>query len=466
MFLDLDKKKSSSIAAVDSTGMQISYGELNGFANEFYSAINKRTLIFILSENTIGSLAGYVASLSVKVVPLLLSSKTDKEVLDKLINLYRPEYLWLPERLSGDFNYDFSFRKFDYVLLKTGMEAFQLNDNLSLLLTTSGSTGSPKLVRHSYSNVEENARNVAAFFELSPVERAIAILPMQYTMGLSVITSHLFAGSAVLLVNGTLTDKSFWSFLKEHRATSFTGVPYSFEVLSKLRFTGMDLPDLKLLTQGGGKLSNKLFLEFAEYAHRTGRKFIATYGQTEGTARMAFLPADMALAKPGSIGKAIPNGELSLINENGEEIVETEASGEMVYRGPNVTLGYALTGEDLIKGDENNGVLFTGDIAKRDAEGYYYIIGRLSRFLKLYGFRISLDETEQIVKSVFDIDCICTGNDEMMKIYITDRNKKDQIHNYVVDKTGLFHKAIEIEIIDEIPKNASGKTIYSNLSLQ
>ena len=465
MFLDLDKKEKSSIAAADSTGMQICYDELISFADEFYSAINKRTLIFILSENSIGSLAGYVASLSVKVVPLLLSSKTEREVLDKLINIYRPEYLWLPEKISGDFSFDFSFRKLDYVLLKTGLEAFQLNDNLSLLLTTSGSTGSPKLVRHSYSNVEENARNVAAFFELNQVDRAIAILPMHYTMGLSVITSHLFAGSTVLLVNGTLTDTSFWSFLKEHRATSFTGVPYSYEVLSKLRFTGMDLPDLKLLTQGGGKLSNKLFIEFAEYAHRTGRKFIATYGQTEGTARMAFLPADMALAKPGSIGKAIPNGNLSLINENGEEIIETEATGEMVYRGPNVTLGYALIGEDLVKGDENYGVLNTGDIAKRDADGYYYIIGRISRFLKLYGFRISLDETEQIIKSVFDMDSICAGNDEKMKIFIKDKSKKEEIHKYVVEKTGLFHKAIEIEIIDEIPKNAAGKTIYSNLSL-
>lgn len=460
MFLDLEKKKKSSIAVVENTGASIAYGELNSFTEEFYSVIKKRSLIFILSENSIGSLAGYVASLSVKVLPLLLSCNTDIEMLGNLIAKYQPEYLWLPERLSYKFNYTPIFRRFEHVLLKTDLKSFKLNDDLSLLLTTSGSTGSPKLVRHSYSNVEENARNVAEFFELGPEEKAIAILPMHYTMGLSVITSHLFAGSTVLLVNCTLTERAFWKFIKEQSATSFTGVPYSFEVLYKLRFFKMELPCLKLLTQGGGKLSNELFKEYAEYAQRTSRKFIATYGQTEGTARMAFLPAEKATSKIGSIGKAIPNGQLSLIDVSGEEITEMEAVGELVYRGPNVTLGYALSGEDLIKGDENNGVLYTGDIARRDVEGYYYIIGRNSRFLKLYGYRISLDESEHIIKSAFNIDCICTGNDLLMKLFITDKSKKDLIKKFMVEKTRLNHNAFEVLVVDQIPKNEAGKSIY------
>jgi acyl-coenzyme A synthetase/AMP-(fatty) acid ligase len=222
----------------------------------------------------------------------------------------------------------------------------------------------------------------------------------------------------------------------------------------------MDLPYLKLLTQGGGKLKSELFKEFAEFAEKTGKKFIATYGQTEGTARMAFLKADMATRKTGSIGKAIPNGQLLLMNDNGEEIIETEAVGEMVYRGPNVTLGYALIGDDLAKGDENKGVLKTGDIARRDADGYYYIVGRISRFLKIYGVRIGLDESEQMIKSSFDIDCICSGNDEKLIIKITDEQKKESIHNFVVEKTGLFHTAIEVVVVNEIPRNEAGKSIY------
>jgi acyl-coenzyme A synthetase/AMP-(fatty) acid ligase len=281
-------------------------------------------------------------------------------------------------------------------------------------------------------------------------------------MGLSVITSHLYAGSTILLFQGNLTDKKFWQFFKDEQASSFTGVPYSFEILYKLKFFSMNLPSLKLLTQGGGKLNEALFKEFVEYADRTNRKFIATYGQTEGTARMAYLPAELAIKKIGSIGKAIPNGTLSLADENGNAITTDEAIGEMVYHGPNVTLGYATNGNDLIKGDENNGVLFTGDIAKRDAEGFYYIIGRKTRFVKLYGARISLDTIEQLIKSEFKIDCCCGGNDDKLSISITEREKSGDIAKFIIEKTGIYHQAIEIIIVNEIPKNEAGKTIYLN----
>ena len=461
MFLDIDKKEKGAIAAIDTTGNVITYGDLQNFAGEFYSAISKRTLIFILSENLIGSVAGYFAALSSKVPPLLLSCNIDREMLHKLIDNYHPEFLWMPERLAEEFKYQTVFRKYNFALVKTGLTSFRLNEKLSLLLTTSGSTGSPKLVRHSYFNVEQNAGNVAKFFELGSSDRAIAILPMHYTMGLSVITSQLYAGSTLLLVNVTLTDRYFWQFIKEQKATSFTGVPYSYEVLFKLRFFRMDLPDMRLFTQGGGKLSRDMFIELADYALKTGKKFIATYGQTEGTARMAYLPAELAVTKTGSIGRAIPGGKFSLIDDHGTEIEEIEAVGELVYHGPNVTLGYALHGDDLQKGDENRGVLHTGDIARRDIDGCLFIVGRKSRFLKLFGTRISLDESEQIIKSAFNIDCVCTGTDEQMKIYITEQDKKEQVLKFMVEKTGLNYKAFEVLIVEEIKKNEAGKSIYN-----
>jgi long-chain acyl-CoA synthetase len=460
MFLDLDIKNYSSIAVIDDSGGSISYGELSVFAEEFLSVIKKRTLIFLFTDNSIGSLAGYVASLSSKIVPLLLSHGLDRKAVTNMISLYRPEYFWIPKYKLSDFNFQQIYERFGYVLLRTGLRSFKLFDDLSLLLTTSGSTGSPKLVRHSYLNVEENAKNVAALFELNPQERAILILPMSFTMGLSVIASHLFAGSMVLLMKGTLTERNFWKFIKDQNATSFTGVPYSFELLHRLKFFNMDLPELKLLTQGGGKLKEKLFKEYAEFAQKTGRKFIATYGQTEGTGRMAYLEADMAVNKIGSIGKAIPNGHLSLINEDGEKIIENEATGEIVYCGNNVTLGYAFSGEDLSKGDENNGILRTGDIARRDADGYYYIMGRKGRFLKLFGLRIGLDESEQMIKSAFNIDCICTGSDEKLIISITNANMRETIIDYVTSMTGLSHTVFEVVIIDQIIRNEAGKSVY------
>ncbi len=221
MFLDLDKKKKTVIAAIDDRGASVTYGELCGFAEEFLSVIKRRTLIFILSENCIGSCAGYVASLSGKIVPLLLSSNIDRGMLANLISIYQPEYLWVPERYSSEFNNRLIFNKFDYQLVGTGLKPLDLHGELSLLLPTSGSTGSPKLVRHSYLNVEVNARNVAASAGLEPEDRGIAILPMHFTMGLFVINSHLFTGARVLLMQAGINRQRFLAIHKGSEGNKF-----------------------------------------------------------------------------------------------------------------------------------------------------------------------------------------------------------------------------------------------------
>jgi acyl-coenzyme A synthetase/AMP-(fatty) acid ligase len=448
-------------AVIDIDGNSFTHKDLFEFSKLFFQKINKRSLIFILSENTFGSVAGYIASLENKIVPLLLNCATEKQLRENLIVEYQPEFLWVPEYMTSSFDYEIVFKSYGFALLKTNLQSPTLHDSLSLLLPTSGSTGSPKLVRHSYSNIEENAKNVGQVFEIKTSDRAMAILPMYYTMGLSVITSYLAAGATVLLFNGSLTDAVFWKFLKEQKATVFTGVPYSFEIISKLRFTRMDLPDLKIISQGGGKLNPSLFNDFAEYAERTGKKFIATYGQTEGTARMAYLPAEFAKTKIGSIGKAIPNGNLFLIDDNGNEILNPNVPGQMVYSGLNVTLGYAYSGDDLQKGDERNGVLPTGDIAVKDKEGFFYIVGRISRFLKLYGVRIGLDELEHLIVQNFGVETVCTGDDEKMKIYVTNKDILEEVASFVIHKTSLYHQAFEVVYIPTIARNDVGKIIYN-----
>ena len=459
MFLEIDKKNGSTIAVVDDSKTRVTYGDLCDFSENFSKVLPERTLTFILAENSIGSLLGYVAMLSNRVVPLILSHNIDKALFEHLYDLYQPKYLWVPERQVQEFNGAVVYQSHGYALLSTGLQPATLYDELSLLLPTSGSTGSPKLVRHSYRNIEANARNVAQLFQLTGAERPMAALPMHYTMGLSVIASHLYAGCTIYLSDRSLADKEFWVTMKDERITSFTGVPFSFEILQKLRFFRMDLPDLEVITQGGGKLNSELFDQCCEYAKSKGKKFIPTYGQTEGTARMTFLEPEMAAKKQGSIGKAEPNGQLSIIDNDGNETFEGDATGEMVYRGENVTLGYAVCGEDLIKGDENHGVLHTGDIAHRDADGYYFIVGRMKRFLKIFGLRIGLDEVEYLIKSNFSTDCVCAGNDDLLKVMITTEPLIDQVRDFVIEKTHLFHKNLEVTYIEEIKRNEAGKVI-------
>lgn len=460
MFLDLDKKQKDKVAVIDDNGLSLTYGEICDFSVRFAQALPERTLIFIFAENKIGSLLGYTSALSSRIVPLVISAKTEQSLYENLRNLYSPAYLWVPKEMVEHLGFATTgFAAWGYVLVKTDLPSPELYKDLALLLPTSGSTGSPKLVRHTYRNIEANAFNVLHLFGLTENERPMAALPMHYTMGLSVIASHLLAGATLILSGRSLLDKGFWQMMREQRVTSFTGVPYSYELLSKLRFFRMDLPDLHTITQGGGKMTEELFKACADYAEQKGKRFIATYGQTECTARMAYLPAELATTKTCSIGVAEPGGQLSIIDKDGIESYEGEAEGEMVFRGENVTMGYATCADDLLKGDDNHGVMHTGDLARRDADGCYFIIGRMKRFLKIYGLRIGLDEVEHLIKSSFDTDCYCCGSDEMLNICVTNADIAEDVTALVEEKTHLFHKSITVKTVNAVLRNETGKVI-------
>lgn len=463
MILNIDKHEKNSLAVIDSTGEKLKYGELTEFSKELRRVIPNRTLVFILAGNDVGGIAWSIGLLSAGIVPLLLNPKIDTELLKRLNEIYEPEYVCLSNQDSRHINFEQKITRFNYSLLKTDKIHYPLYGQLSHLLPTSGSTGSPKLVRHSYENVEASALNISTFFELKSGDRPLLVLPLYYTMGLSVVFSHLYVGATILVTNLNMTQREFWTFLKKEKATSFTGVPYSFEILRMMRFFKMDLPDLELLTQGGGKLSRELNLQFVEYTRKTGKRWIATYGQTEGTARMAYLPPEYALVKCGSIGKAVPNGELFLVDEQGDVIEENNEEGELCYRGKNVTLGYASCKDDLILGDTRHGYLRTGDLAYRDEDGFYYIVGRTGRFLKLFGMRVGLDECEHIVKSKYSIECACVGTDEKMIVYITDSLYREKVKGELIDKTGIVASAFEVRVISEIPRNNVGKILYKML---
>lgn len=463
MIFDIDKKNKDNTALVDDSGEKITYGELCDFTVEFSEHIVKRTLAVVLSQNAIGSAMGYVAMLANKIVPLMLGAKMDEELIDNMLETYQPEYIWMPETLENRWGFECVWSKHSFQLLKTNYTPYPMYEDLSLLLTTSGSTGSPKLVRHTYANIECNARNIATFFECDSTHKPILDLPINYTFGLSVLNSHLYAGGTILLTQKSVLNKEYWNLFREQGATTITGVPYTYEMLDRVRFYTMDLPSLKIVTQGGGKLKDELYMKLAQYAIDTGRKFIPTYGQTEGTARMAYLPYDIAIHKCGSIGRAVPNGKLSLVDDDGKEITQPNVVGEMVYEGPNVTLGYAQRGEDLILGDERHGKMATGDIAKFDEDGCYYILGRKRRFLKLFGTRIGLDETERLLRSNFDIDCACTGEDNQMKIVVTTPDKEKEIKKWISEKTKINASAFCVQYIEKIPRNEAGKILYGKL---
>lgn len=454
----------ATTAIIAENSEHFSYTELLQAADALKNQFTKRCLVFSVCENSFESIVGYIGFLRGRIVPVLINDGINDDLFENLLQMYKPEYIWLPRKKATVAHWGTEVYNYDnYVLLKTAhVIDYTLHKDLALLLTTSGSTGSPMLVRQSYKNINNNANAIAQYLGITQTDRPMTTLPMSYTYGLSIINSHLLKGCTIILTNKTLMDKAFWGLLKTHEATTFGGVPYVYEMLKKLRFARMELPSLKVLTQAGGKLSPDLSLEFATVCQQKGIHFIVMYGQTEATARMSYLPSEYAISKAGSMGIAIPGGKFWLEDDSGNVISESNTVGELVYQGDDVTMGYAASCEDLCKGDENGGVLKTGDMAKRDADGFYYIVGRKKRFLKLFGNRINLDEVEQLIMG-FGYNCVCSGEDDHLRIYTSDKERHGAIKSFIAERTGIHQSAFDVIYIENIPRNEAGKILYSAL---
>ncbi len=409
------------------------------------------------------SVVGYVGCMRHRIVPALLSASIDPALFLELLKNYHPKFCWVPTNKAQMIPGESIFQFREYTLIATKyVQDCSLFPGLGLLLTTSGSTGSPKFVRQSYRNLQSNTEAIISYLGISRNDRAISTMPMNYTYGLSILNTHLAAGASEILTEATLMDKSFWNQLKEQQATTFGGVPYIYEMLKKLHFERMELPNLRYLTQAGGKLPADLCMEFSTLCAKRDMKFIAMYGQTEATARMSWLPFEHAQDKAGSIGIAIPGGRFGLLDVNGNEIDVPDVTGELVYYGDNVTLGYAENRFDLSKEDENHGVLQTGDIAKRDQDGFYYIVGRKKRFLKIFGNRVNLDEVEGLLKKE-EIECACTGIDDCLKVFVTAPYMAERAMKYLNEHTLISHGGFKVITIEKLPRSESGKILYSEL---
>lgn len=446
-------------------GDSLSYAQMAELANKPAFRLAQRRLVFCMAENDLGGLAGYVGLLVAEAVPLMLGVSLSLGQLNELITTYRPDFIWLPVSRKDEFPGSSCMLSYEgYCLLELEHQDYEIHESLALLLSTSGSTGSPKFVRLSHENVLSNAQSIAQYLELTSEDVPITTLPPSYTYGLSIIHSHILVGATIAVTNKTFFDRSFWGFLREVRATSFGGVPYHYEILKKLRFTNMDMPNLRTLTQAGGRMEPELTKEYAIHCASRGMSFFTMYGQAEATARMSYLPAEKAISKAGSIGVAIPGGKFWLEDEGGKIQEGENAVGELVFQGPNVSMGYALGYKDLIKGDERQGVLRTGDLARCDEEGDYYIVGRLKRFLKLFGHRVNLLDIEKFLLDAGH-GVACAGRDDLLEVYLPEgsADQAKAIKVLVVQHLKVAPGAVKVIGVNELPRNDSGKIQYAEL---
>ena len=411
----------------------VSYGELAArVAAEMELVGFGRRLVLIELENTVSGIVSYLAALRAGHVVLIASDMGTRE---SLLERYDPDVVVGPNA--------------DNVWQVTERRAgtrHDLHPDLALLVSTSGSTGSPKLVRLSYENLDSNAKSIAEYLGIGSTDRAMTSLPLSYCYGLSVLHSHLTRGAAVIVTGLSVVDPGFWNLARTAQATAFAGVPYTFELLDRVGFADLDLPSLRYITQAGGKLGADRVQRFAELGRRRGWDLVVMYGQTEATARMAYLPVDRVLDAPQAVGVPIPGGRFTIDDDS-----------ELIYHGPNVMLGYAQSPEDFALGRTID-YLRTGDLARRRPDGLYEIVGRRSRFLKLFGLRVDLDQLEHGLRSD-GIQALCTGDDTGLIVAVA-KSTPDPAA-VICAKVGLPATAVRTLVLDELPRNANGKPDYA-----
>lgn len=455
MFWDSLHQHPGRTAVIDADGHAISYAELSAqvaAAAAHLRSLGTRQLGLLFTSNTLPSLVAYLACLQARHVPLLLPADMAPALAASLQAHYQPDWV------MGKHLREAPLRGAGLPIAHLPPPADHrtvLAPELALLLSTSGSTGSPKLVRLSCNNLQANASAIAQYLGLTPSERALTLLPPHYSYGLSVINSHLHAGASLALREVSVLSPTFAETIRAQRVTSLAGVPTIYQMLWRTGFSKQDFPSLRTLTQAGGRLDDRLIRAFVQLADERGWRFFAMYGQTEATARISYVPPQRLAEKIGSIGVAIPGGQLRI----------DPANAELLYSGPNVMLGYATCRADLALSDEQHGLLRTGDMARQDEDGFFYITGRLKRFVKLAGNRIGLDEVEQQLQNTLGLPVMASGRDERLVIWLeaADETLIEATKQWLSSQFGIHHSLCRFRLVDYLPILSNGKKDYSAL---
>jgi len=429
------------LAVVTADGRTVSYRDLAARVDELRDALGPtRRLVVISGSNTLEMLSAYLAALAGHHPVMLAGSDASYSAL---VESYDPDATFggpgadagMTERRRGS--------------------SHDLHPDLALMLSTSGSTASPKVVRLSHENVQSNAEAIAQYLELRGGDRAAMTLPMHYCYGLSVVNSHLAMGAAVILSNESVVDDCFWHRFTAFSATSFVGVPHTFDLLDRVGFDTMQLPSLRYVTQAGGRLAPDKVCRYARLGAERGWRFYVMYGQTEATARMGYLPPDLALEHPQAIGIPIPGGSFTI------EAPDDGDDGELVYRGPNVMLGYAQTPDDLALGRTVD-ALRTGDLARQTPAGLFEVTGRRNRFVKIFGVRIDLDRVEaQLAEQ--GCTAACAGTDDQIIVAVPAAHDASAIAQILCDQLSLPKRCIRVFAEDDVALLPSGKPDYPAL---
>ncbi len=435
-------------------------------------ASKQKGLVFLCCGVNSETVIGLLAAATAGHATALIDPSLPEDTLKALIEAYQPELVLgardFGEKLraaadvtAASGSLEFRAGVIEWIARDCGPSFVAIDSALQLLLSTSGTTGSRKYVRLSRDAIAANARQIVKALAIDERSVGVCHLPLHYSYGLSVVTSHLTAGGRICLVNNSITSASFWPKVGGVGGSHFPGVPFHYAVLARLGLSAV--PDcVKVFTQAGGGLDLRVQTKLHDWATLRGSQFFVMYGQTEASPRMATLQHAEFSRKAGSVGVALAGGRLSIVDGDGAPL-PADAVGSVVYEGPNVMLGYAMSRPDLGRDDEMKGRLETGDLGRLDAEGFLYLTGRTKRFAKIAGYRLGLDEIEQELFAICPVACLDLGE----KIAVAHEQESETALKARVRELADTYKvpssSFALRKIVQIPRAASGKIDYARL---
>ncbi|MTJ83371.1 MAG: AMP-binding protein [Telmatospirillum sp.] len=440
----------------------ISYGALAARVRAASDVLARlpRSLAFLLFSNKVADVVAYLGLMSAGHVPALIDPGLPAPMRDGLIARYRPEILagtlvqapdgWMP--LPG----------IPAVSAPDRTSPPGLHPDLGLLLTTSGSTGSPKMVCLSTGALAHNTGAIIEALSITGGDRAVGHMPLHYSFGLSILQTHLVAGGSVLLTSRSMVESDFWDLVRSGGATSLSGTPFHMRLIGRLGLDALDLPGIRVMTQAGGRFPPDLARPLhAAMAGRGGRYFVM-YGQTEASPRLTTLPAASFPSHEASVGLPLHGGAIDVVDPDGRPLPPME-TGEVLYRGPNVMMGYAETRSDLALGDRMGGVLRTGDLGHVDREGFLYLTGRANRFAKIAGLRINLDEVEAMAGAGVRVAAVERDGSILLFAERLEEAECRTLNHSLADRLRLSSRTLRVRAIGALPVTAKGKVDYARL---
>jgi len=433
-----------------------SFDEIFDLSDNIYLNIPKGSLVVIESDRDLGTVCAYIGALRNKVIPLLIDSNTNNDSVTGIVDSYQAEFVISPNtrNFSGYEETKVGFGKKLYS--RVAPVSIRAHKDLCMLLPTSGSTGEAKCVRTSRDNLLLATQSITRYLDMDNSRVSISSLPLHYTYGLSVLNCALESRSQFVLIDNSWIDREFWDSVEKFRVTDLSGVPFMFQTLRRIKLSDAVLSNLKCVNQAGGKLEPSITEYFINYFSSRGVRYFTMYGATEASPRISYVPYEKSLEKLGSVGVPIDIGRL--VTDSNDGVSE----GELIYKGPNVCLGYAYSREDLALGDENKQVLHTGDIGFIDEDGYATIVGRKKRFVKVFGMSVNLDTVESTVRTIVE-DSAVVGKDDKILVLITS-DDVNLVKQKILESVTFSNLGLKVKKIPEIYLNSSGKPDYPRLT--